>query len=711
MATEEQLLAGLKAADAAGNTADAQHFADQIKAMRAAPAQQSGPQPSIMQTIEASPVGRLAHDLVIGPTNSFLLGAAKKASNAINDVNPGGPIGRIPASFDPIENSYRGALAAQRNRPGYAEEAAKQAPVIGQGHGFTDQVTAPLSPAMAGIAGLLTGGVNGMNAAADAQTGAQQGYQTANPTKAAIGQALGGFMAMPEGTAAGIKPQIGTLLHPINSAPLSPQEQAAAYVQNLMASSKTAPDAASLRSIASNAGGKPVTSAEAIGKPGEVAIGALARREGGTADALAGEMAARQAEAPTRILEDFASSSGIDPTLAKGDIEGYVASGRQTVSPMFKQALAGDQGVWNENLARLSNRPSIQDAMKAVVGDLKEADINPSGLGFTAQDPVTGRFMQKPRPTAQAWDMVKKRLGQSVERDQFNRIIPDSISPGNYNINGTNRVLTSALRDAIPGYGDALDASGDYLSMQKAFGDGQSFILNPKVTSAQVQQHLAGLSPSEAQAFKGGIANKLFDLQQNGRLGAKLADAPSVQQKLALALGKDNASKFLDRLGMEKSMANFARLRTPGAGSPTAEYQAAMASQDAGASRVSPDMIDFAANTVRRGPVSAGISLAAGKAKDAAAAWATRGMPISVRDEAGKLLLMRPDDLATLLSAPARPLAAAPKALAAPAITSASRIPYGVAASLASILASQPAAAQSQKHKAIAEALAQQGSR
>lgn len=708
MATEEQLLAGLKAADAAGNTADAQHFADQIKAMRgSSQPQQAGPQPSLMQTIEASPIGSAVHDLAVGPLNSLVMGAVHKFSDAARSENPNAPAAKIPANFDPIENNYQAALSAQQNRPGYAEARQRaQGVAAGRPASFTDQATAPLNPAMAGIAGLLTNGVNGMTASADVQRQGQQDYQQQNPTKSAIGQILGGFMAMPEGSAAGLKPQIGTLLHPINSAPLSPQEQAAAYVQNLMASSKTAPDAASLRSVASNAGGKPVTSAEAIGKPGEVAIGALARREGGTADALAGEMAARQADAPTRILEDFASSSGIEPSLAKGDIDSYITSARKTVKPMFDQALGGDKGVWNADLARLSNRPVVQDAMKNVVEGLKNADIDPTGLGFTAQDPTTGKFIQQPRPTAQAWDMVKKRLGQSVERDQFNRIIPDNISPGNYNINGANRAVTSALRTAIPGYGDALDASGDYLSMQKAFSDGQSFILNPKVTASQVQQHIAGLSDSEAQAFKGGIANKLFDLQQNGRLGAKLADAPSVQQKLSLALGNDNARTFLNRLGMEKSMANFARLRTPGAGSPTAEYQAAMASQDAGASRISPDMIDFAANTVRRGPVSAGISLAAGKAKDAAAAWATRGMPISVRNEAGKLLLMRPDDLAALLSAPARPLAAAPKALAAPAITSASRIPYGVAASLASILASQPAAAQSQKHKAIAEALA-----
>src|SRR5512146_3140846 len=44
MATEAQLLAGLKAADAAGNAADAQHFAEQIKALRASQVAPTGQQ-------------------------------------------------------------------------------------------------------------------------------------------------------------------------------------------------------------------------------------------------------------------------------------------------------------------------------------------------------------------------------------------------------------------------------------------------------------------------------------------------------------------------------------------------------------------------------------------------------------------------------------------------------------------------------------------
>lgn len=665
---------------------------DAYLASKAAP-QQSGAQPSFMQTIVASPPGRLIHDALVGPLNQLVVGGLRNINAEVPANAPAKKaVGKFIPGFDPVENTYQSAVSAQRNRPGYAEQLPRQTAAVGR-HGFTQEITAPFNSALAGIGGLLTGGVNGMNAAADVQTSAQQGYQQQNPVKASIAQILGGFLAVPEGSSTAAYNAFKT-----PPPKLSPQDAAREYVSRVLTPSD-------LAAAEKSAGGKPVISAEST-KPASVAIGALARREGATADALAGEMAARNAAAPERILDDFAGSAGIDPRLAQGDIEGYIASGRKTVKPMFDQALAGDKGVWNSDLERLSNRPVVQSAMKSVVEDLKNADIDPVGLGFTAQDPVTGKFIQQPRPTAQAWDMVKKRVGQSIERDTFGKIIPDSISPGNYHVNNASRDITAALRDALPGYGDALDASGDYLSMHSAFKDGQSFILNPKVSAAQVQSHIATLSPSEAQAFKGGIANKLFDLQQNGRLGAKFADAPSIQAKLASALGRDNASTFLKSLGTEKNMANFSRLRVPGAGSPTAEYTAAMADQDAN-SGLAMSGLQLGADAVKSGPLRAIGNMAVGKAQDAAAAWLTRGMAIPVRDEAGKLLMLPPSDLASILSQGSI-LAGATTAQLPQAATSATKIPYGVIPALASLLATtQPAAAKTNRNDTLANLLTQ----
>lgn len=594
---------------------------------RAAPPADTS-QPSAVDQIIASPPGRLLHD-VLAPLGSL---AVKGPDAMVKIADMALPANhQIPTISDSLGSAYQGALARNRNTPGYT--AARALADKASANGPMSQLTAPFNSALAGTAGgILGGSLDSANAASDAQEAAQNNFQSQHPIQSFLGQTMGGLL---------LAPKLPAPL-PAGTAAQTADEAALSYIKGLGA------DPAKLQAAAASANGKPLTSAEAIGKPAEYGLGALARRDGSTADALAGEMAMRQTQAPDRILDDFASASGVDPRLAKGDIDGYVSAGRQTVKPMFEQALSSDKGVWNTDLARLANRPAVKGAMDDVYTDLLNSDINPEGLGFTGKDPETGRFIQQPRPTAEAWDMVKKRLGMNVERDPFGKIIPDSVSPGNYHLNNANRDLTSALRDAIPGYGDALDASGDYLSMQRAFDDGQNFIMNSKVTAQQVKDHIASLSPSEQQSFKGGIANKLFNLQQNGRLPAKIADAPSVQEKLSAALGQQNADKFISNLQVEKNMANFARTQTPGAGSHTAVWNEAMSQQD-NPFNVSPDILNAATTSIQHGPIAGATQYVLNKGKDALSTWATRGMPVPVRDAAGQLLIAPPADLSNAL--------------------------------------------------------------
>lgn len=437
----------------------------------------------------------------------------------------------------------------------------------------------------------------------------------------------------------------------LSSGPASPSvaQAAGSYVARLMRASGLNPDDLI---AAGNSSTKPLTSAEIIGTNGTTALGALARREGATGTDLRGLMKARVAGSSGRMLDDYASASGIDPALARGDIEDYVATGRKTVKPMFDQALAGDEGIWNSKLSMLSQRPVIERAMKGAVEDLKNADIDPAGLGFTGQDLATGKFVQMPRPTAQAWDLVKKALNKQVERDAFGKIIPDTQSPGNFNINRANRDLTKAMRDAIPGYGDALDASGDYLSMQKAYETGQDFILNPNVSSQQVVKHLITLSEPEQNAFKGGIANKLFEKAENGNLRPSVflstgaTARPAIVKKLSAALGPDQATSFLGNIQRESEMASAAGRMAPGINSPTFEFGAAKADQDAHFGDMLKSGYDFASDLPQ------GLSKAVFRAVDRKAGnfIANRmEMPVSVRDEAGRLLMMHPSDLGTHL--------------------------------------------------------------
>ena len=416
------------------------------------------------------------------------------------------------------------------------------------------------------------------------------------------------------------------------------------YVYGLLGDSAPA----DIKAAAAAASGKPLTAAEAIGRTGTTALAAVGRRAGTTADLLAGQLQERAAGAPDRILGDYATAAGIDPAAARGDMDAFLQNGRDAARPSFEKALSSPKGVWNDDLVALSQRPVIQKAISQSYDDILNAGKDPAGFGFTAKDPVTGKFVQAPRPTAEAWDLVKKNVSGQLERDPFGKVIPDSISRGNYNVGVAGRDLTTTLRDAIPGYGAALDRAGDYLTVNKAFQDGQNFILNPNVTAAQLADRVAKLSPAEVQAFKGGIANKLFDKAQLKSFGATMFDAPLVRQKLAAALGPDNAAKFLENMKIEKGMKAVGSRINPDTGSITSNILNATSEQDEAKQKALVDAIYAGAHLATGNKLGAGMRLLSAARR--LGGGPSGRMPEATRNEVGRLLLMSPDDLANHLS-------------------------------------------------------------
>lgn len=146
-------------------------------------------QPTMMQTLGASPVGRFAHD--------FALPMIEAPARLLAKIDPTG--GAVEPAAARAEGTYQEAVAAQRNRPGYTA-ARQRADAVQSGlpNGLGDQFISSLTPALAGIAG-LPGGINASNAAADAQTAARDTYAKQNPKSSFLANVAGGFMAVPEG--------------------------------------------------------------------------------------------------------------------------------------------------------------------------------------------------------------------------------------------------------------------------------------------------------------------------------------------------------------------------------------------------------------------------------------------------------------------------------------------------------------------------------
>jgi hypothetical protein len=538
--------------------------------------------------------------------------------------------------------------------------------------------TLPAAMARSAFVGAPVGALYGLNGAPDGQkgqgaveggaVGAATGF-LAPPMIAAARPLLRAASGVAGDFASGIK---NTIRPPDPTGAPSPGDVALAAqkVRQMMLASGVSPS--DLAAHPAVIAGKPITTAEAIGRTGINNLGALARRGGATGDALGPMLVDRNSQMPSRIMTDFASAAGIHPEAAAGDIQGLTDKLRKQAGPLYDAALGNSSPVWNTDLAQLAQRPVIKKAIASVGQDFLNAGQDPMAAGLQL-DPDTGLHVLNPnlsaaneaQPTAATWDAVKKAIGRQVERNPITgRALPDSQSQGNGGVMTASRDLTTALAGdpannvpgAIPGYRSALDKAGDYLSLEDAFNKGGALFTNPNVNESAFGSVYKGLDDASQQAFKGGFANKLFDMAQNGQLKPGKFATPRIQQKLATVLGDDPvinpdgtrspgpASQFLNNVQLEGQMQANGNRMIPGVNSPTFEFGNAAQEQDGGFNPIQALMHGHL-NPIKLvgGMVDAGRAVATGP---------------QVRGEMGRLLMQNPatsiGDL-SLVPAPAPP--------------------------------------------------------
>lgn len=414
------------------------------------------------------------------------------------------------------------------------------------------------------------------------------------------------------------------------------------YVQRLAQSAGITPEAL-------EAAHPSLTAAEAIGPTGGTAAGALARREGATGEAFRGLTETRRLERPETMLGDFAEAAGISPYAAAGNIEELVRQGREAASPLYEAAYAV-KNVDSPLLTGLSKRPSMQSAMQRAVKIAAEEDRNPIDLGFETRL-VPSRVGGIPdveqivltSPSMQTWDYVKRGL-DAVINSYANPLtgklkLDESTRP----IVATATALRKELTSINPEYKKALGVSGDYLSSQDAFNRGGKLLFDGKISERQFGQTISKMEPAEFEALKGGTANHLYDLAQNGKLDPKVFKTPRVRQKLMMILGEDAANTMIDNITRHGAMQNFERINAPGAGSGTAGWNEAMRQQDVVMDPMRQVTQDLATRGAR-GVVSGFLGRSAQGIQD----WMSTPSAAQ-RDIAGQALLGSPQDLAQML--------------------------------------------------------------
>jgi hypothetical protein len=426
----------------------------------------------------------------------------------------------------------------------------------------------------------------------------------------------------------------------VKNAKLSPEQVAGSFASNI------AQSAGPMQTIA----GRGQTAAEALGPTGVANLAALGRRGGETGRNLAEMLKQRSADAPSRIMSDYETSAGIHPDAAQGSIDALVEAGQKRAAPLFKDALESKPAVHTDELAELMTRPVVKKAMATAANDLRNAGKDPGAIGLHFDE--AGNVTQRIDPTPEAWDLTRKAMNRTVERDPFGNRIPDSKSPGNYNISKATGELTGALKKAIPGYSEALAESGDYLSLKSAFEAGQKHILDTGTTAKQVADHLSDMTAAEKEAYAAGIGNKIFNQTQNSRLRPAQLLTPSVQAKLESALGAQKAKDFVSGLQGELSLAQSGGRMMPGTNSITSDVLNAGREQDLADTIRGASHFAHAAGNFAAGRYGAALGNALrGTMHLAPDLLRTGGMSEEARNAAGRLLMLPPEDFVQQLKA------------------------------------------------------------
>jgi hypothetical protein len=342
------------------------------------------------------------------------------------------------------------------------------------------------------------------------------------------------------------------------------------------------------------------------------------------------------------------------------------------------QAVSGDDllRAIDDNLAgkRRFARPADQaalDRMRAA----DDADYRNSvgddfdGVYEGRPEPI-GAPVYERQPTTQNLDYVIRDLDDQIEelRDRTTKQLPRT---------GKVRRLIRARDDLRqetfrlaeennrnPAYVSGVREAGDYLSAEAAFGDAQKQLFSSRVTADQFGKSIRKMSPAQRNAAQAGAANAFFSLQQTGRLKPGALKVPHVQRKLEALFGPDGAAK-LQRLARDEDvMLAFERRYAPGIGSVTSDITQAIREQDDSFEDV---LISAGTTAITQGS-RAGMGELVGRVVQAGAdRIKTRGMPVPVRDAAGRVLMMSPDEARNLLARPAASAAPRQNPLALPA--------------------------------------------
>lgn len=377
--------------------------------------------------------------------------------------------------------------------------------------------------------------------------------------------------------------------------------------------------------------GKPVTGAEAGGM--DTVLASLARRSGTTADAAESQFRLRGDERPGRLQENLANAASLDVAHTEGKMAELSDSLREKNAPLYNRAFDPDinppPNMADPALIKIMKQPNFQQGLEVA----KEAAAN------------TGEAIDPKNLSWENFDLIKRVMGDNISRKHTNYIGEFITGPiSDRDVEGLGN-LRDHLFAANPDYKAAVAQGGEPIRLEEAYNNAARLMDNGKTSAYNFHAAINDMSPAEIEATKSGFVNDVYTKLQAGKLNPKDLTQPAFREKAGRLLGEPQARQLIDEAGQELRLRGGEQRIPAKMGSGTMGLQTAKDEHD---DALAQGLYQFGSNMRRRGPVSAMWQAGIDAAWQAFQAAKTPEKE-AIRNEVGKLLLMKPDELRATL--------------------------------------------------------------
>lgn len=295
--------------------------------------------------------------------------------------------------------------------------------------------------------------------------------------------------------------------------------------------------------------GGPATVLDTLGQPGRNLARSAANISGEAKDVLSQTLDPRFEEQVPRLVNWLRSKFNYPDAHAQQ--QAIEATGKAVNNPAYATARRdGIGGVWDQELAELSQAPPMQDAIKAAIRQAQTKSAPDVAQGAAA---LTARWMSpQGKPTIEFWDLVKRQVDQEInvaKRAGRNEDVSDLM--------GIKSTLVGKLDAAVPSYAQARQGAAGFFRAENALEAGQNFVTE-NFAIPQTRQALSRMSQSERKLFEDGFVSRFVETLQKipdrADVVRRIFNSPEAKAKFEVALGPQRAAEFEAMLRVENIM-------------------------------------------------------------------------------------------------------------------------------------------------------------